>query len=56
MLLLSALEKFASFFQIFNFLKIMATKGDCFPLRTKHIVTEFFSPLQKSHVGTKLAS
>ena len=55
-LLLSALEKFASFFQIFNFLRIMATKGDCFPLHTKRSMKKFFSPLQKSHVGTKLAS
>lgn len=50
MTLHSLLEKFACYFQIFNFLKIMATKGDCFPLSTKHKVTEFFILFQKSPV------
>ena len=30
--------------------------GGCFPLNNKHSVKEFFSPLQKSRVGTKLNS
>ena len=42
-----------NFFYIFNFLKSMATKGDCFPLSS---VTEFFSPFPESHDGTKLAT
>ena len=48
-------EKFASFFQIFNFLKFFAAYRCCFPLNTKQSVTEFIIPLHYSPVGTKLS-
>ena len=54
MMLLSALEKFASFLQIFNFLQFVAAKGGCFPLRTKHSEKKFFYLLWKSMGGPKL--
>ena len=41
MTLVSVLEKFASFFQIFNFLNFLAAYRGCIPLNTQHSVIEF---------------
>ena len=54
MTLVSVLEKFASFFQIFNFLKFLAAYRGGFPLYTQSSAMKLFTLFLKTYDGAWL--